>query len=300
MIRIGTCSWTEKTFKGNSGFYPEKIKSAEERLKYYAEHFDTVEVDSAYYAIPLVRNVIYWAERTPDNFIFHIKAYAVLTGHGIDPRTLPGDIFKKLSEKERLGKQIYLKDDHLLKQIACRFVESLTPLLNANKLGVIVFQFPPWFRYKSDNLAYLLKCKELMQNLPLAIEFRHGSWLAPEKRDSVFHFLRKHQFSYICADEPQYGSLATVPFLPELTSEIAYFRLHGRNRENWLKRGIETSLRYDYYYSDEELRDFLSPIFEINKRAKTTYVMFNNCHGGAAFKNALRLKEFLSNFSSIN
>lgn len=294
MIRVGTCSWTEKTLISGGEFYPKETKTAEARLKYYASHFDTVEVDATYYAIPDIRNVMLWAQRTPENFIFHIKAYGAMTGHGIDPQTLPRDIFNQLSEKDRSGKQIYIKDDYFFNLITKRFADNLYPLKNADKLGVIVFQFPPWFQYQSQNLDYILKCRELMNSLPVAVEFRHGSWLTPGRVDSVLHFLRKNQLTHITADEPQYESLATIPFLPDVTTDIAYFRFHGRNKRNWLKKGIETSLRYDYSYPDDELREFISPILSVIKRAKTTYAMFNNCHGGSAVKNALRLREFLS------
>jgi uncharacterized protein YecE (DUF72 family) len=133
-----------------------------------------------------------------------------------------------------------------------------------------------------------------MQGLPVAVEFRHGSWLEPDRLDSIFAFLREHQLTYITADEPQYGNLATILFLPDVTTEIAYFRFHGRNKENWLKRGIETSLRFAYLYSDEELKEFIPSIKSVDKRSRVTYAAFNNCHGGFAMKNALRLKELLA------
>ena len=106
-------------------------------------------------------------------------------------------------------------------------------------------------------------------------------------------FLRDNCFTFIIADEPQYGSLATVPFCPRLTSATAYFRFHGRNTRNWLRKGIETSLRYAYEYSDDELQEFAVSIREIAPRAEATYAMFNNCHGGFAMKNALRMKHML-------
>ena len=294
MIHIGTCSWTEKTLIQSGEFYPGGIRTAEERLKYYASHFDTVEVDSTYYAIPDIKNTHLWADRTPEDFIFHIKVYGALTGHGIDPNTLPKDIFRLLPEKDKTERNIYVKESSLLKAMAEKFRDSLAPLIKANKLGVLVFQFPPWFYHRTSNLDYILNCKELMQGLPIAIEFRHRSWLEPDKSGSVLDFLRKHQLTYIAADEPQYGNLATVPFVPEATTEIAYFRFHGRNKENWLKRGIETSLRFAYLYSDEELKEFIPSIRSVDKRATVTYSMCNNCHGGFAMKNALRLKELLA------
>jgi uncharacterized protein YecE (DUF72 family) len=133
-------------------------------------------------------------------------------------------------------------------------------------------------------MDYILNCKELMQGLPVAVEFRHGSWLTSDRLDSLLQFLRKHQLTYITADEPQYANLATVPFLPNVTTEIAYFRFHGKNSENWLKKGIETSLRFAYLYSDEELKEFVPSIQDVDKKAKVTYAMFNNCHGGFAMK----------------
>lgn len=294
MIYVGTCSWTEKTLIQSGEFYPREIGTAEGRLRYYATHFDTVEVDSTYYAIPDIKNTYLWVDRTPENFIFHIKVYGALTGHGIDPKTLPKDIFRLLSEKDRTEKNIFVKEPFLLRAIAEKFRDTLAPLIKADKLGVLVFQFPPWFQYKTSNLDYILTCKELLQGLPVAIEFRHGSWLEPDRLDSVLQFLRGNQLTYITADEPQYGNLATIPFLPYVTTEIAYFRFHGRNKENWLKRGIETSLRFAYLYSDEELKEFVPSIKSVDKRAKVTYAMCNNCYGGFAMKNALRLKELLA------
>jgi uncharacterized protein YecE (DUF72 family) len=89
------------------------------------------------------------------------------------------------------------------------------------------------------------------------VEFRHGSWLEPDRLESVLHFFREHQLTYIVADEPQYGNLATILFLPNITTDIAYFRFHGRNSEHWLKKRIETSLRFAYLYSEDELKEFI-------------------------------------------
>ncbi len=294
MIHVGTCSWTEKSLIQSGAFYPHDVKTAEGRLRYYASHFDTVEVDSTYYALPDKKNTSLWIDRTPDNFTFHIKAYGALTGHGINPRTLPKEIFGMLPEKDKAAERAYIKETFLLKAIADRFKEALDPLASANKLGVLVFQYPPWFQYGKRNMDFIITSKELIDSkLSMAVEFRHGSWLTPDVQDSVFHFLGKYQITYVPADEPQYGSLATVPFIPHLTSDIAYCRFHGRNKANWLKKGVETSLRYAYLYDDEELRKFASPLKSLDRQAKVTYAMFNNCHGGFAMKNGMRMKELI-------
>ena len=291
MIRIGTCSWTEETLIQSGEFYPGDVRTAEGRLRYYASQFDTVEVDSTYYAIPDRRNTSLWVDRTPENFVFHIKVYGALTGHGIDTKTLPKDISNMLPVKGKAENRIYIKEAFLLRAIAERFREALYPLQRVNKLGVMVFQYPPWFHYGTRNMDYILACKELVQRLPVAVEFRHGSWLTSDVKDSVFHFLTTNQITYIPADEPQYGNLATIPFVPKLTTDIAYFRFHGRNRENWLKKGVDTSLRYAYLYSDGELKEFTPSIRNVDRKAKVTYAMFNNCHGGFAMRNAMRFKE---------
>jgi len=293
VIRIGTCSWTEKSLLQSGDFYPTDAKTAEARLRYYAENFNTVEVDSSYYAIPDIRTAQLWADRTPDNFLFHIKVYGALTGHGIDPRTLPVDIAASLPADQRQRKFINIGEPELLRAIAQRFRDALRPLQSQNKLGLMVFQFSQQFHYRTSNMDYLVDCKELMEGLPVAVEFRHGSWLKPDKRDSVMRFLQEYQMIYVTADEPQYGSLATVPFLPEVTASIAYFRFHGRNKQNWLRKGIETSLRYDYRYSEEELMEFKAVVSDTDMRAKVTYAMFNNCHGSSAVRNAGRLKQLL-------
>jgi uncharacterized protein YecE (DUF72 family) len=293
MIRVGTCSWTEKTLLQSKEFYPRGVSTAEARLKFYAANFNVVEADSPYYSIPDISTTQAWAERTPEKFIFNVKAYGALTGHSVDPKALPIDIAASLPKDEREKTRIYIKEPNMLETIAEKFRDVLKPLVAADKLGVVVFQFPPWFQYRKSNLDYILRCRELMKGISIAVEFRHGSWLTEGKRDSVLHFLREYRLIYVSADEPQYGSLATIPFVPEVTGSVAYFRFHGRNKENWLRKGIETSMRFNYEYSDGELKEFVPAIKEADMRAKETYVMFNNCHGAQALRNARRMKDMI-------
>lgn len=217
-----------------------------------------------------------------------------MTGHGIDPHTLPKALRELLPPAEREKRSTHIREPELLKTVADAFVASLAPLRDTGKLGLLVFQFPPWFWYKAADLDYILKCRELVGDLPIAAEFRHGSWLTEHHREGVLKFLRDNGITYVTADEPQYGTLATVPFLPEATTDIAYFRLHGRNREAWLKKGVETSERYDYLYSTGELKEFAGTAIRASARAKKVFVMFNNCRAGHAMRNALEILGFLS------
>jgi uncharacterized protein YecE (DUF72 family) len=161
MIRVGACSWAEKTLVASGEFYPPEARTAETRLRYYAAHFDTVEVDSTYYAIPDQRTSWLWDARTPGGFTFHIKAYGALTGHAIDPRTLPGDLREIVTPSPSAGRSVYVKEPEVLIDIAERFMEALLPLKRSGKLGLMVYQFPPWFDYRETNLDYVLFCKQL-------------------------------------------------------------------------------------------------------------------------------------------
>lgn len=290
MIRVGTCSWTEKTLLASGTFYPPGVTGAEGRLRHYAAHFDTVEVDSSYYAIPSQTTTAQWRERTPEGFLFHVKAYAALTGHNIDPKTLPKDLFELLPEAERRQGSLRLGDPSFLREVAAAQIGALEPLRTGRKLGFVIFQYPPWFGYKTAHLDYLLKCKELMAGIPVAVEFRHGSWLSVNRAPETLRFLREHKITYITSDEPQFGTLATVPFLPDHTTPVAYLRLHGRNREAWLSKGHE---RYHYLYSDQEMLEFAQVARELSVQARTVFLMFNNCHIGHAVINALQMLKML-------
>lgn len=293
MIHTGTCSWTEKTLIQSGEFYPPDARTAEARLRYYASHFDTVEVDSTYYAIPDQKTALLWDMRTPADFTFHIKAYGALTGHGVDPRTLPRDVQSLVSHGQGEGKYTYVKEPRLLQTLAQRLIDALSPLTKSGKLGLVVFQFPPWFTHKPSNLDYISFCRDMMNDLPIAVEFRHGSWFTSGSAQRTFDFLGEHDITYVTADEPQYGNLSTAPFIPCVTTETAYFRFHGRNTENWLKKGVETALRYAYAYSEDELAAFVNHLSETDKKATTTYAMFNNCYRDYAVANAVRLRQFL-------
>ena len=290
VIRIGTCSWAEKSLIESGTFYPRGSSGAEGRLRFYASHFDTVELDSSYYTIPTPQMARAWAERTPEGFLFHVKAYGALTGHGIDPNTLGGELRELLTAADRAKEILHVSDPGQLRAMARAFVEALAPLRDAHKLGFVIFQFPPWFTCKKANRDYLLYCKQLMGQLPIAVEFRHGSWLTRRHSDELFAFLREHKITYITCDEPPFGNLTTVPFHPELTTSIAYLRLHGRNAETWLKRSSPVS---DYLYPEQELRTLAAVAKRLSVKARITFIMFNNCHAGEAMKNALQMREIL-------
>lgn len=288
MIRIGTCSWTEKSLLETAVFYPRGASTPKARLRFYSRKFDTVEVDSSYYSLPTPEMGRTWAERAPDGFLFHLKAFGALTGHNIDPRRLPEELRAMLPASDRDREDLHVSDPEVLRAMAGTLLTALEPLKERRKMGFVIFQFPPWFGYKNANLDYLLYCRELMAGTPIAVEFRHGSWLTERHREDVFFFLREHKITYVTCDEPQLGTMATVPFHPEATTSVAYLRLHGRNAEEWATRLTAAD---DYLYKEPELQEIAEAVTRLGEKTRLVFVMFNNSRCGCAVKNALRMKD---------
>lgn len=296
MIHIGTCSWTDPTLIGSREFYPEPKMSAEERLRFYASKFNTVEVDSTFYALPAQRMVELQVARTPADFTLHYKAYGLLTKHPIDPARLP-KVIKSLLGSQILGHRrlAYQEVPEEARSLAFQmFRSALQPAHEAGKLGIVLFQFPPFFTFKAHNLDYILEVRDQMSPYRLAIEFRHGSWVNEENRDETMAFLGSNGLIYVSVDEPQFETGSTVPPIAEATSDISYVRFHGRNRENWYKKGISAAERFAYSYSDDELTDWIPDLRRLEEETSDAYTMFNNCYQHFAVNNAARLRELLS------
>lgn len=292
-IRIGTCSWTDPSLIESEDFYPQKRMSAEERLEFYAEHFNTVEVDSTFYALPSEKVVGLQTVRTPDDFILNYKAFGLLTQHSIDPNRLPR-VTKELLPPDILNKR-YLKYEEVpaeVKDMAFQMFESaIRPADSAGKLGIVLFQYPPYFTCKDKNKEYILECKKKLSQYQLAIEFRHRSWVDDNNINETLDFLKQNDLIFVIVDEPQFPS--TIPPIVEATADISYIRFHGRNKENWFRKGIKTSERFAYNYSDQELSEWIPGIQALQDKVKKTYLMFNNCFGSWAIANAKRIAALL-------
>jgi len=289
-FRVGTASWTDPTLIASGAFYPPDLKSAEDRLRFYAEQFDTVEVDSTYYALPSERNAELWCDRTPDDFVFHFKAFGWLTGHAAETKRLPKAVKELLSEKELAAQRIERPRAEPLELAFRMFESALDPLRRAGKLGLLVFQFPPWFTATRANARYIESCRDRLSRDRLAIEFRHASWLAEERRSRTFELLRSLEATYVIVDEPQVAS--AVPPVCETTTAESYVRFHGHNAENWTKRGITAAERYKYLYSERELSDWSSRLGKLDARAVN--VVFNNCYANFGVMNATTMKQILT------
>lgn len=290
-LRVGTCSWTDRTMV--EAWYPKVVKSAEARLRYYAERFDTVEVDSTYYGLPSERTAELWAERTPAGFTFHIKAFGMMTRHGVRPEQLPAGLRSAFElELDRRGR-IVRPTDELRETVFSWFSSALAPLRDTGRLGVILLQFPPYFVAGDRNRDYIAYAARLLAPDPVAVEFRHASWVAPEELPRTLSFLSEHDLSYVCVDEPRLDSPTVLPPLAAVTADIAYVRFHGRNAATWNARVGSAAERFRYLYSEEEIAEWVGDLTAMAEEAETTYAMFNNCYADYAPRNAAQLSSLL-------
>jgi uncharacterized protein YecE (DUF72 family) len=271
-LRIGTCSWADEALSKH--WYP-KGTPAGERLAYYAQHFDTVEVDSTYYRLPAEPMVQRWAERTPDDFVMHVKAFGLMTRHPVKVDALPPDLRDDAPTDDR--GRVERPSREFRGEVFRRFLEALEPLRSAGKLGGILFQFPSYVVYKDRSLDYLQWAREQIGDDEMLVEFRHISWLDDEHRDETLRFLEDIGATNVIVDAPRIeGAKNLVPTVLALTSRMAYVRFHGRNANTWNKRGGSASERFDYLYSEEELAEWVGPLRELSEQAEQAYAFFNN------------------------
>ena len=289
-ILIGTCSWTDPTLIESRHFYPDRAQSAEARLQYYASQFNLVEIDSSYYALPSEKISRLWVERTGERFVFDIKAFRLFTQHPTPLTSLPKDVKQALPHQVKEKNALYYRDlpGDLLNELWNRFEKALLPLDSSAKLGVVLFQFPPWFYYGDKQFEYILGCKKRLPQYTIAIEFRHNSWVNEKNIEHTMGFLRDNNLPFVCVDGPP-GFKSSIPPVAETTANVALVRFHGRNRQTWGKKGISPAERFNYLYTEEELTEWIPKIKQLASKTRQTHVLFNNCYQDKAVVNARQI-----------
>ncbi|MEX2431253.1 MAG: DUF72 domain-containing protein, partial [Dehalococcoidia bacterium] len=294
-ITLGTCSWTDPSLIKSGRFYPVGVKTPEARLRYYAGIFPTVEVDTSYYAVPEPRTAIQWAERTPEQFSFHVKAFRLLTGHWADLKVLPPDLREAAAPHTDRRGRLYLKDlpGETKDALWSAFEAALAPLRGEGKLGTVLFQFAPWVPPSKRVYEHIEECKARLPGYQLAIEFRNKAWFERGMEETL-GFLRRHELIYAAVDEPQ-GFSSSVPPVVDVTGPGAYVRFHGRNRDTWEKRDAKTSAeRFDYWYAPEELAEWVPRLEFLEREAGDVSVLFNTNNEDQGPENARRLAAVLT------
>jgi len=247
-----------RLFLGTSGwsykewvgpFYSKEDKSL---LKAYTKVFRTAEIDSTFYRYPSKGTVMGWAKYSPEGFVYAAKLPGLITHK------------KKLNLAEGIEKDLQT------------FTELMEPLVLSGKLGCLLIQLPPRFDYKPRELEDFLKL--LPTHIKFAVEFRDPSWMRRETWD----LLGKYNVAYTIVDEP------LLPPEMHFTSDIAYFRWHGKGIRPW----------YNYRYGKEELEPWVPKIREATGKVRTVYGYFNNHYHGYAVENCLQILEMLGTLTS--
>ncbi len=263
-VRLGTCSFADEGLL--RAWYPRGVSTAEQRLRYYAQRFDVVEVDSPYYALPDPEVTRRWAERTPPHFTFHVKASAAMTLHEGEPSDLA----------------------------FAEFRAALEPLELSGKLRGVLLQYHPRFvksRAAKDELA---RAPGRLAPLVPLVELRHRSWLEQAERRDTLDFLERHGLAYVSVDAPMTQASNVVPRVAAATHGIAVIRFHGRNAKTWNIRGARSAAdRFDWMYSADELAEWVPKARGLAEQAVEVYALFNNNRDDFAPRSATIFRRLL-------
>jgi uncharacterized protein YecE (DUF72 family) len=262
-VRLGTCSFADEGLI--KSWYPRGVSTAKARLAYYSERFDTTEVDSPYYHLPDPAVTGRWAQRTPPEFTFHVKAHASMTGHE------PAD------QREAFA----------------AFRASLEPLELSGKLRGILLQYHPRVVKSAEAKTEIEAVRELLDPLVPLIEFRHRSWLEEDERADTFAFLERNGLAYVSVDAPRTRASNVLPPVAAATHRVAYVRFHGRNAKTWNIRAEKSWQRFDWMYSAEELSEWVAELGRLATEAEEVYAMFNNNRDDFAPRSAVILRGLL-------
>ena len=286
-IVVGTSSWADPGFVKH--WYPKGL-AARERLAFYAERFEVVELNSSFYATPSRDNVERWAEVTPEGFRFHVKLHRLLSRHATKPDALPPDLRDGLELNSRGN---VMPTDELQRAMVERTVESMAPLADTGKLGAFLLQLSPAFRPRDCKLEELDPILDGFAPHPVAVEFRYRAWMKEKRRNDVFSYLSDHDAVYVSVDAPLAEHVPIMPPIDAVTSDrLAYLRAHGRNERGYMS-GRTVAERFDYDYPDEELEEIAERARALADDAEQVHVLFNNNARELAPKAARRMRQLL-------
>ena len=284
-VLIGTASWTDPGFVER--WYPKRMV-AHERLAWYAQHFEMVEVNSTFYSVPDARTVERWCATTPDNFTFDVKLHQLFSFHSTQRKLLPPEL-QRLAQTDPKGKVTASSElrDALLES----FLQPMSILQSAGKLGVFLLQLSPAFSPRKHELGELKPLIEKLADYSLAIEFRNRNWAVGGQLRSTIDFLGKHRVAFVNVDAPAADHFSIMPSdLDEITNpESSYLRLHGRDAKAYLT-GKTVAARFNYDYSDKEIDELAERSRKLAREVKDVHVVFNNNNLDYAPRAATRLR----------
>jgi uncharacterized protein YecE (DUF72 family) len=294
-LRIGTSGWNYPSGKGtwNGVFYPRgrgRPKDFDE-LAFYAEHFNTVEVNTTFYGQPRAEVCRGWADRTPSDFEFAVKLYQKFTHPtmfrdrvtkqiaGTIETDVPGDL-----HPDAIDALVRPNDADL-----DEFRRGVDPLASTGKLGALLAQFPPSFKDTPESQDYLADLLRRLASYPVAVELRHRSW--SDRFGDTLGLLNGFNAAWVQIDEPKFRFSIRQNFLPNVKG-FYYMRLHGRNAAQWWRHD-KSEDRYDYLYSNDELKEFSETADAARRLVKKLYLYTNNHFSAKSVANAAMIKQQL-------
>lgn len=287
-ILVGTASWADPGFVER--WYPKRLPPTD-RLPWYAQHFDMVEVNSTFYSVPDRRMVERWCQSTPDEFTFDVKLHQLLSRHSTPVKLLPPAL-QRTAEVDGKGKvQLTPAIEKAMTREITRAVELLR---NGGKLGVLLLQLSPAFSPRKHQLAELEPLLAQLSDYPVAIEFRNRNWAQGDRLAEMLQFMREHSAALVSVDAPAKEHFTIMPpDLDEITNtEVAYLRLHGRDAHAYTT-GKTVASRFNYDYSDEEIDEVAQRARKLAKQAPQVHIVFNNNTHDYAPHAALRMRKAL-------
>jgi uncharacterized protein YecE (DUF72 family) len=287
-ILVGTASWSDPGFIEH--WYPKGMP-AHERLGWYAQQFELVEVNSTFYSVPEPRMVERWSASTPDQFMFDVKLHQLLSRHSAAAKLLPPELQQR-AEIDAKGK-VKLTPE-IEEALIASFLRSIVILRRAGKLGALLLQLSPAFSPRKHKLEELDQLFDATRDYPVAVEFRNRNWAVGDQLESTIDFLRKRKAAFVNVDAPRAEHFTIMPSdVDEITNpDIAYLRLHGRDARAYLT-GKTVAARFNYDYKDVEIREVADRSKTLGRKARDVHVVFNNNALDYAPRAAARLRKAL-------
>jgi uncharacterized protein YecE (DUF72 family) len=291
---VGTASWSDPGFVKH--WYPKKMPAGD-RLQWYAQHFEMVEVNSTFYSLPEPRMVERWCAATPNDFTFDVKLHQLFSFHSTPAKFLPPNLQRHVKTDAK-GKVTPTAD--LQEALLKTFLHSASIFHDAGKLGVFLLQLSPAFSPRKHELTELELLMDMLSDYDLAIEFRNRNWATGDQLQSTIDFLQKHHAIFVNVDAPASDHFMVMPSeIDEVTnSNAAYLRLHGRNAKGYIS-GKTVAARFDYDYSENEITEVTRRSRKLAKEARELHVIFNNNNLDYAPRAALRLRKALGQIVKI-
>ncbi len=287
-ILVGTASWTDPGFVAH--WYPKKMPAGE-RLGWYAQHFEMVEVNSTFYSVPEARMVERWCAMTPNDFTFDVKLHQLFSFHSTAAKLLPPDL-QRTCEQDAKGR---VKATAKLQEALLRiFLRSMSILQREKKLGALLLQLSPAFSPRKHELTELDSLLGALADYPVAVELRNRNWAVGDQLRSTIDFLKTRRAIFVNVDAPASDHFTIMPGdLNAVTNPAhAYLRLHGRDAKAYLT-GKTVATRFNYDYTPKEIGEVAARGKKLARDAEEVHVVFNNNALDYAPRAALRLRKAL-------